>query len=200
MTEDKKAIIEHDILESIDKYQGRVTQTELSTSLRVSIGLVNSYIKKLVQKGFIKVSNVRANTVKYMLTPEGFKEKYRLVRRYMSNSLSYYKKIKIAVEERITRLKLEEVRTVVFVGSQEISEIMHLYLGNTKIKLQGVFDLKPRKEVFFNYPVLKIEDLSCFLKKEKVDKILINYFKNIEEIENKLLKMGIKKELIESKW
>jgi predicted transcriptional regulator len=200
MTEEKRSIIEHGILDNIEKHQGRVTQTELSSNLRVSIGLVNSYIKRLVQKGFIKVSNVRANTVKYMLTQEGFKEKYRLVRRYMSNSLSYYKKIKIAVEERIVRLKLEEVRTVVFIGSSEISEIMHLYLGNTKIKLQGVFDLNSSDKLFFNHKVLSIEKLPKFIKTKNVDKVLINYFKDVEEIESKLLSMGIKKELIESKW
>lgn len=200
MTEDKRIIIEHEILDAIDKKEGRITQTELSVSLRVSIGLINSYLKRLVQKGFIKVSNVRASTVRYMLTPEGFAEKYRLVRRYMTNNLDYYLKIKKTVEERILRLKIDEVRTVVFVGSSEIAEIMHLYLTDTKIKILSVFDFEDNKKTFFKYPVLDVKKLPEYLKSNQVDKILLNYFDNIEEIEKKLINLGIKKDIIESKW
>jgi len=201
MTEDKKTIIEHGILDLIDQQEGRVTQTELSKSLRVSIGLVNAYLKRLVQRGYIKVSNVRASTVRYMLTPEGFTEKYRLTRRYMANSLNYYIKIKQAVEARIVRLKLDEVRTVVFVGSSEIAEIVHLYLGDTKIKILGVFDLqKNGRDFFFEHPIKELHELSNYLKNNQVDKILVNYFEETEEVEARLLEIGVKRDVIESRW
>ena len=201
MTEDKKTIIEHGILDLIEQQDGRVTQTELSSSLRVSIGLVNAYLKRLVQRGYIKVSNVKASTVRYMLTPEGFAEKYRLTRRYMANSLNYYIKIKQAVEQRIVRLKMEEVRTVVFVGSSEIAEIMHLYLGDTKIKILGVFEPKKNgREFFFEHPIRELYELPEYLKNNQVDKVLINYFEEVEELESKLIELGVKKEAIEARW
>jgi DNA-binding MarR family transcriptional regulator len=201
MTEDKKTLIEHGILDLIDQQDGRVTQTELSNSLRVSIGLVNAYLKRLVQRGYIKVSNVKASTVRYMLTPEGFTEKYRLTRRYMANSLNYYIKIKHAVEQRIVRLKLDEVRTVVFVGSSEIAEIMHLYLGDTKIKILGVFEpQKNGKDFFFEHPIKELHELPAYLNDNQVDKILLNYFEDIEDVETKLLDLGIKRDVIESRW
>jgi DNA-binding MarR family transcriptional regulator len=201
MTEDKRTLIEHGILDLIDQQDGRVTQTELSNSLRVSIGLVNAYLKKLIQKGYVKVSNVKASTVRYMLTSEGFTEKYRLTRRYMANSLNYYIKIKQAVEQRIVRLKLDEVRTVVFVGSSEIAEIMHLYLGDTKIKIVGVFDIeKNGKDFFFEHPIKEIHELPDYLNNNQVDKILLNYFEEIEDVENKLLDLGVNRQAIEARW
>ncbi|MEI6093679.1 MAG: winged helix-turn-helix transcriptional regulator [bacterium] len=201
MTEDKKIVIEHGILDLIDK-DGRVTQTELSRSLRVSIGLVNAYLKNLVNKGYVKVSNVKSSTIKYMLTPEGLAQKYHLTRTYMAHSLDYYRKIKVAVEHRIIKLKLEEVRTVVFVGSGEIAEIMYLYLGDTKIKLLEVFDdiENGNEKMFFGYKVKPINELGEYIKNKDVDKVLLNYFEEIERIENVIKSNKINIHKIESRW
>lgn len=201
MTEDKKIVIEHGILDLIDK-DGRVTQTELSRSLRVSIGLVNAYIKRLVNKGYVKVSNVKTSTIKYMLTPEGLAQKYHLTRSYMAHSLDYYRKIKIAVEHRIVRLKLEEVRTVVFVGSGEIAEIMYLYLGDTKIKLLEVFDdiQDGQEKMFFGYKVKTMGELAEYIKNNSVDKILLNYFEEIENAENTIKRNVADLNKIEARW
>jgi len=202
MTEDKKMAIEHGILDLIDQ-DGRVTQTELARSLSVSIGLVNAYLRNLVHKGFVKVSNVKASTIKYMLTPEGMAQKYYLTRSYMSRSLDYYRRIKQAVESRIVRLKMQEVRTVVFVGNGEIAEIMHLYLGDTKIKLLGIFsdDVKtPEERLFFGYNVQPMEMLKDYLKNNDVDKILLNYFEEIDDKEKLLMEMGIERTKIDAKW
>jgi DNA-binding Lrp family transcriptional regulator len=201
MTEDKKIAIEHGILDLIEK-DGRVTQTELSRSLRVSIGLVNAYLKRLVNKGYVKVSNVKTSTIKYMLTPEGLAQKYNLTRSYMAHSLDYYRKIKLAVENRIVRLKLEEVRTVIFIGSGEIAEIMYLYLGDTKIKLLDVFDdLQDEPErMFFGYKVKPIDELHEYAKGRDVDKILLNYFEELDDVEDKVRSFGLADNKIESRW
>lgn len=200
MMDDRKIAIEHGILDLIEQ-DGRVTQTELSRSLRVSIGLVNAYLKNLVNKGYVKVSNVHTSTIKYMLTAEGLSEKYRLTRSYMSRSLEFYKHIKQAVESRIVRLKLEEVRSVVFVGTGDIAEIMHLYLGDTKIELLAVFDKEDNPETrFFDYQIKPLNELADFAKNNKVDKVLINFFDGVEEIEKRLLSVGLDPKIIDSKW
>ena len=198
--DEKKIAIEHGILDLIEQ-DGRVTQTELSKSLRISIGLVNAYLKNLVNKGYVKVSNVKSSTIKYMLTAEGLTEKYRLTRSYMNKSLEFYRHIKQAVESRIIRLKLQEVRTVVFVGAGDIAEIMYLYLGDTKIELQEVFEFESRPEKrFFDYQIKDLKDLPDYVKKHKVDKILINFFEEVEDIEKSLVGMGIDPNIIDSKW
>lgn len=198
--DEKKITIERGILDLIEQ-DGRVTQTELSRSLRVSIGLVNAYLKNLINKGYVKVSNVKSSTIKYMLTAEGLTEKYRLTRSYMDKSLSFFRHIKQAVESRIIRLKLEEVRTVVFVGNGEIAEIMYLYLGDTKIELLDIFEIESSPEKrFFDYQVKDLKELPEYVKSHKTDKILINFFEEIEDIEKKLVDMGIDPNIIDSKW
>ena len=201
MTDDKRIVIEHGILDIIEQQEGRVTQTELSNNLRISIGLLNAYLRNLIKKGYVKAINVKASTVRYMLTPEGMTEKYRLTRRYMSRSLDHYKRIKQAVEARIVRLSLEDVKTVVFIGSGDIAEITHLYLGETKIKLLGVFDeLANEQENFFGHKIRPLTELPEYIKQEKVDKILLNYLEDIDAKEQVLKGMGIPQNNIEAKW
>lgn len=200
MMDEKKITIERGILDLIEQ-DGRVTQTELSRSLRVSIGLVNAYLKNLINKGYVKVSNVKSSTIKYMLTAEGLTEKYRLTRSYMDKSLAFYRHIKQAVESRIVRLKLEEVRSVVFVGNGEIAEIMYLYLGDTKIKLLDIFEIESSPEKrFFDYQVKDLKELPVYIKTNNVDKILLNFFEEIEDVEKRLVSMGIDPNIIDSKW
>lgn len=201
MTEDKRIAIEQGILHIIDEQDGHVTQTELSNSLRVSIGLLNAYLKRLVKKGYVKVVNVKASTVRYMLTAEGMAEKYRLTRSYMAHSLSYYKKIKNAVEARILRLQTDGVQTVVFVGSGEIAEIMHLYMGDTNIKLLAVFDdIDNNDASFFGHKIKPISELSGFIKENNVDKILLNYFEDIEAKEVYIKSSNVDEKKIEARW
>lgn len=50
--------MELDILEKIEN-NGHLTQRELSKEVGIALGLVNHLLKKLVNKGWIKVKNIR---------------------------------------------------------------------------------------------------------------------------------------------
>ena len=96
---------------------------------------------------------------------------------------------------------MEEVRSVVFVGTGDVAEIMHLYLGDTKIELLDVFEAEtvPNKK-FFDYQIKELKDLPNYIKNHKVDKILINFFEEVEDIKGKLVDMGIDPSVIDAKW
>ena len=58
------------------------TQRELSQEMGVSLGKINYCMKKLIGKGWIKLSNFSHNPNKvgyiYLLTPKGIEQKSRL--------------------------------------------------------------------------------------------------------------------------
>jgi DNA-binding MarR family transcriptional regulator len=198
--QNKKSIIEHGILELIDQ-NGRVTQTQLASDLSISLGLLNAYIKRLIKKGYIKTANFKASNIKYLLTAEGLALKYKLTRSFMERSLEYYRGLKKAVESRITRLKMQEVRTVVFVVSGEVAEIQYLYLKGTRIELVAIFDFNVTENTkFFEYEVKPVSELKSFVLEHKVDKILLNVFDDVEKLEDNLFKIGIEKNKIEKDW
>ena len=83
------------------------TQRELSKEMDVSLGKVNYCIKKLTEKGLIKLTNFKQNPNKvgyvYILTPRGIEEKTKLTFSFLKRKLIEYEVLK----KEINELKLE---------------------------------------------------------------------------------------------
>src|SRR4030066_1221176 len=88
---DREDALTLEILDVIDR-QNDVSQRHLASHLGVALGLANSYLKRCIRKGLVKVSQAPANRYLYYLTPSGFAEKSRLTAQYLSHSLSFYRK------------------------------------------------------------------------------------------------------------
>ncbi|RLB29554.1 MAG: transcriptional regulator, partial [Deltaproteobacteria bacterium] len=54
------------ILEEIENNYSP-SQRDLARKLNISLGLVNSFMKRLAKKGYVKITTVPKNRVKYML-------------------------------------------------------------------------------------------------------------------------------------
>ena len=81
------------------------TQRELSKEMGVSLGKVNYCIKKLTEKGWIKLTNFTHSPNKvgyaYLLTPKGVEEKTKLTFTFLKIKLEEYEMLK----EEISKLK-----------------------------------------------------------------------------------------------
>ena len=81
-------------LESNPEY----TQRKLSQEMGVSLGKVNYCMKKLIEKGLIKLSNFSHNQNKvsyiYLLTPKGIEQKTRLTFSFLAIKLEEYEMLK----------------------------------------------------------------------------------------------------------
>ena len=90
-------------LESNPEY----TQRDLSREMGVSLGKVNYCMKKLTEKGLIKLTNFTHNPNKvgyaYLLTPSGVQEKTRLTFSFLKRKLIEYEILK----KEINALQLE---------------------------------------------------------------------------------------------
>ena len=69
---------------------GGATQRTLAIELGLALGLTNLYLKRLARKGYINITTIPRNRIRYLLTPQGFMEKSRLTYLYMQYFLSYY--------------------------------------------------------------------------------------------------------------
>ena len=81
-------------LESNPEY----TQRELSKEMGVSLGKVNYCMKKLVEKGWVKLMNFSHNPNKvgyiYLLTPKGIEEKTKLTFEFLKIKMKEYEMLK----------------------------------------------------------------------------------------------------------
>ena len=81
------------------------TQRELSQEMGVSLGKVNYCMKKLTEKGWIKLTNFKQNPNKvgyaYLLTPRGIEEKTKLTFSFLKRKIKEYEILK----DEINKLK-----------------------------------------------------------------------------------------------
>jgi len=165
---DKQDIRTLKILEELEQNQ-TPSQRDLARKLNVSLGLVNSFIKRLAHKGYFKVTNIPANRVKYILTPKGATEKTRLTYEYIKYSFEFYKRSRQKLRDLFQSLTELHVTRIVFYGVSELAEIAYVSLQEFPIELVAVLDDSKSGEVFLGHEVAEPSLLDNF----SYDKVLV---------------------------
>jgi len=151
-TENREDILTLEILQTIQQ-RSNVTQRHLASRLGVALGLANSYLKRCVRKGLIKVEQAPANRYLYYLTPRGFSEKSRLTGEYLRSSFDFYRRAGIAAS-RIFRLCRDQGRTrIVLFGVSELAEIAILRATEAGVRICAVVDHTVERKRFHGIPV-----------------------------------------------
>ena len=169
-----------------------LSQRDLSKKLNIALGLVNSYIKNLISKGYITIKNIPSKRYAYYLTSQGFAEKSRLTYKHLQNFTSLYKIARKDFRNLFRRLEKENVKTVVFCGVDEVTEIAYISLQEFEVQLIAVFDNEMHNKKFFNYMIKPLEDL----KTVDFDRIIITSVLKKESLHAKLMEKDIPAEKI----
>ncbi|MDF1593886.1 MAG: winged helix-turn-helix transcriptional regulator, partial [Desulfobacterales bacterium] len=127
------------ILEEIDN-DHVPSQRDLAKKLNVSLGLVNSFIKRLAHKGYFKITTIPKNRARYILTPKGAAEKSRLTYEYIRYSFQFYKASRKKLQKIFKTLEKENVQNIVFYGVSDLTEIAFISLQETSLQLIAVVD------------------------------------------------------------
>jgi DNA-binding MarR family transcriptional regulator len=169
-----------------------LSQRELSRRLGIAVGLVNSYLKNLVAKGYVRVKNFPRNRYAYLLTPQGIAEKSRLAYQHLAYFTGLYTVARQGFLDLFLRLEAAGVRKVAFCGVDEAAEIAYLSLRETDIDLAAVYDDRAAGEKFLGRPVLPLAQLA------ETEGVLcvITTLKRGETLKGKLLGMGIRAEQV----
>lgn len=109
------------------------TQSDLATQLDVAVGSVNWYIKRLINKGFIKVKQMERRRLRYLLTPQGVSEKTRLTRQFMQMSLHWYRVTREDSQTYLAEIKRAGYDTVCIKADGDLAEIIALTCLEQKV-------------------------------------------------------------------
>ena len=173
------------ILEEIDN-DYTPSQRDLSKKLNISLGLVNSFVRRLAKKGYFKITTIPKNRVKYILTPKGSAEKTRLTYQYIQYSFEFYRKARHNLQKVFRELVAQRVKRVVFYGVSDLAEIAYISLQETPVKMVGMVDEKKIGN-FIGNPVKNSNLLGSLL----FDKILVTYTSEKDAAVERLIKHGI---------
>lgn len=92
------------LLEGIEK-DPDVNQAALADQLGVAVGTVNWHLKRLIEKGAIKVKRASRRKLKYIITPEGIALRARLTVDFVQQSFQLYRLIRSRAAEVIPAIK-----------------------------------------------------------------------------------------------
>lgn len=112
------------ILEKIHKNEDSVKQRDLAKIAGLSLGMTNSILKRLIDKGFITVKKVNNRNIKYAVSPLGIEEISRRSLKYFKRTVKNVVVYREAIEEVLSMAKDEGYSTVVLVGKSDIDFII----------------------------------------------------------------------------
>lgn len=131
-----------------------VTQAKLAEDLGVAIGTVNWHIKRLVDKGFIKVKRAKRRKLRYIITQDGISLRAKLTLAYIQQSFHLFRQVRQRVLSLLSKLCEKGVNEVRLEGDGDIAEVCRLTCMEQHIRLTD--DL--------HAPVLIVDGLEVVLK------------------------------------
>ena len=122
---------EFQILQNINI--GKVTtQRDIAKSTGMSLGNVNILIKRLISKGLLKIEKISPKMIKYILTPEGIKEKAQLTYNYIIYSYKYINELNQKMDMLFKELETKTNTKLALIGKND--EICEMLINRLKDK------------------------------------------------------------------
>lgn len=175
---------EQRLLELLDVVGQRsnVSQRYLARHMGVALGLANSYLKRCIRKGFIKIREAPANRYLYYLTPKGFAEKSRLTAEYLSTSFEFYRRAGQSCVEILGECEARGWRRICLCGVSDLAEIAALKALALNFTFVGTYDADAREALFLGRPVWKrLQDARPF------DVMVLTELRRSREIHQKVV-------------
>jgi DNA-binding MarR family transcriptional regulator len=103
-----------------------VTQASLATQLGVAVGTVNWHLKRLIEKGYIKIKRAERKKLRYIITPEGIALRTLLTVDYIEQQFLLYRNTRQRVREHLEQVKSAGYEKVAIRGEGDVADICRL--------------------------------------------------------------------------
>jgi hypothetical protein len=119
-----------------------VNQRQLARELDISLGLTNTYIQRVLNKGWLRATQVKPRRWLYFLTPQGALEKTRLSLSYMHRTLDSFRELKSKGDEYLCILSNKGVSGIHLCGENDLTEVLSFCFSGVEIELLSVIPEK----------------------------------------------------------
>lgn len=157
--QDKQSQLTLELLQAIEQ-KDDISQRHLAQEMGVALGLANSYLKRCVKKGWIKMTTAPANRYLYYVTPTGFAEKARLTASFFSTSLTLFRQSGNEYTEVFEQCVAKGQTRVLLGGLSDLTEIAIMRALQTNIELVGIYQPNSQRNEFFGVPICS-KDIEC---------------------------------------
>jgi len=124
-------------------------QRDLSKHLALSLGQTNMLIRRLVSKGYIRITQLNKRKVQYLLTPKGFAEKMQKSVKYTVKTINSIWSIKESIKRILNRLYAKGCRNFVVIGKSDFALLIEMVVKDMKLKDYNITYINdiPREEI-----------------------------------------------------
>ena len=142
-----------------------ISQREVADKIGLSLGSVNLLLKKMIKEGLIKMEQIPANRVAYMLTPRGMVEKAGKTYNYIVHHYNYIEEQKMAMKNALIELLDKYENLQLLLTDDPASEILRMAFNNLKQQDKNlseriiVFTEKEINSVNADLPVIVLKDI-----------------------------------------
>ena len=113
------------ILEHIE-IEPDTTQATLAKRLGVAVGTINWHLKRLIEKGYVKVKRAERKKLRYIITPEGISLRARLLVDFIHSSMEMYRLVRSRSQKAIADLRKNNWKEVQIEGEGDIADVLRL--------------------------------------------------------------------------
>jgi len=156
-----------------------ISQRELSHKFGIALGVTNACMKRMVRRGWIRVTGFNHHKIGYYLTPRGFAEKAKLTVHLISWTVQHYSALKDLIGSRLLEMQSMGIKRVVFYGVSEEMEVAYVTLQGANLQLVGIIEDGDRmsQKAVFGFEVKEIRQIETL----KPDAVLITSLANLNE-------------------
>lgn len=174
------------LLQHIEK-SPNTSQHAIAKEIDAAASMVNVYINRLEEKGYLIRDYQSLKIVYYNITPEGVKRKNYLSITYFHELLDLYRLAEQNIESFLIKLEEKGYRNILFYGAGEVAETILSVMNerlDKPLKLVALIDdnEKREKKELLGYEIISREEI----KEYEHDGIVITSYTFEDDIRKKL--------------
>lgn len=134
------------------------SQATLASQLGVAVGTINWHLKRLIEKGYVKVRRAERRKLKYIITPEGIALRAKLTLNYIQTSLGLYRLIRERSLKALQEVRRAGFNAIRIEGDGDVAEICRLTC------LEQNFEINETSKAL---PVIRIDEMKLMVSFEE---------------------------------
>lgn len=173
---------EYQLLDLIAK-KSNITQRELSRNLNVALSMINEYLDKAEQNGFLTKTYRSSKDVEYNITDQG-KERIKLLNiRYLKSALDVYTSARAEVSQFLQNVIEDGFKKIILYGAGDVTDILLQTLNYDKslnLEIVAIVDDNKSKQYTTMYGIEIVPTTE--LTKLKHDGVLVSSYLHHDKI------------------
>ena len=161
------------------------SQREIANALKISLGMTNNILKKVLKKGLLLVSKIDGKRLSYVLTPSGSKYLYSKSVNYLKSISKNAYQFKDIIFNELKDLKTQNYKKVILLGNSGLDFIIEYCAIKNDIEFEQILAFNDNEK----FKSLNLTEKTFYFVAENIDNNSLQQNKELNNISISLDKL-----------